>query len=196
MPVFVVVNFADYAGPPCFDNLPKTWALVPCVEVVHKNTKSGIIREGVPLRLAWAVAIHKSQGITARERCVVSFAGARSSSCVSKLGLAFVAWTRAQCWGRMAFHKLPPIKDFLAARATREFTARATFEAKADAMFVTHLARQGTTPEALVRVHEDYFKQTARAFQHKDPSDIEILDVWAMLTIKGAAPIPDSVVSY
>ena len=41
---FVVVHFPDYAGPPCFDNFPKTWVPVLCVEVVHKNTKSGIIR--------------------------------------------------------------------------------------------------------------------------------------------------------
>ena len=71
-----------------------------------------------------------------------------------------------------------------------------TFEAEADAMFVAYLARRGATPEALARAHEDYFKQTARAFQHRDPSDIEILDWRAMLTTKGAAPISDSVVSY
>ena len=45
------------AGPPCFDNLPKTWVPVPSVEVVHQNTKSGAVRVGVPLRLAWALTI-------------------------------------------------------------------------------------------------------------------------------------------
>ena len=63
-------------------------------------------------------------------------------------------------------------------------------------MFVTYLARWGTTREALMRAHEDHFKQTAPAFQHRDPSDLEILDLRAMLTIKSAAPISDSVVSY
>ena len=58
LPDFVVVNFPDYAGPRCFDNLPNTWVPVPCVEVVHNNAKSGIVRAGVPLRLSWALTIH------------------------------------------------------------------------------------------------------------------------------------------
>ena len=111
LPDFVVAHFPDYAGPCCFENLPNTRVPVPCVEVVHNNAMAGIVRAGVPLRLAWALTIRKSQGITTREGCVVSFAGAQSSSCVSKLGLAFVAWTRVQSWARMAFHKLRPSKS-------------------------------------------------------------------------------------
>ena len=56
-----------------------------------------------------------------------------------RLGLAFVAWTRAQCWERMAFQKLPPIEDFVAARLTRDFEARSAFEAKADEMCMAYL---------------------------------------------------------
>ena len=63
-------------------------------------------------------------------------------------------------------------------------------------MFVTYLARRGTTPEALMRAHEDHFKQTARALQQRDPFDFEILDLRAMLAISGAAPISDSVATY
>ena len=70
----------------------------------------------------------------------------------------------------MAFHKLPPIEEFLAARVTKEFTARTTCAAKADDIFATYLARRGATPEALMRAHEDHFKQTARAFQHSNIS--------------------------
>ena len=44
LPDFVVVHFPDYTGPPCFDNLPKTWVPVPCAEVTQKHTKSGTVR--------------------------------------------------------------------------------------------------------------------------------------------------------
>eukprot|EP00969_Alexandrium_andersonii_P114234 5049825-Alexandrium_andersonii.AAC.1 len=37
-PDFVVARFPDYAGPPCFADLPKTWAPVPCVEVAVSYT--------------------------------------------------------------------------------------------------------------------------------------------------------------
>ena len=127
LPDIVVVHFPGYTGPPCFPNLPRTWVPIPCVEVRHQQIK-GLVRFGIPLRLCWALTFHKSQGITVEEGCVVSFDGVRSGKTVSKLGLAFVAWTRATLWEKMAFHKLPPLEDFVAARLTREFEARSQFE--------------------------------------------------------------------
>ena len=96
----------------------------------------------------------------------------------------------------MAFHKLPPIEDFVAARLTRDFEARSAFEAKADALFLAYLARRGMTPEALVRAHEDHFKQATRALEQREASDSEISDLRAMLAINGVAPISDSVAKY
>ena len=54
---------------------------------------------------------------------MVSFDGASGTQTLSKLGLAFVVWTRATLWEKMAFHKLPPLEDFVAARLTREFAS-------------------------------------------------------------------------
>ena len=33
LPEFVVVHFRDYAGPPVFSNMPRTWVPIPAVEV-------------------------------------------------------------------------------------------------------------------------------------------------------------------
>ncbi len=76
-----------------------------------------------------------------------SFDGARGSQTVSKLGLAFVAWTRATRWENMAFHKPPPLEEFVAARLTREFAARSDFESKADDLVVEFLQQHGMSVE-------------------------------------------------
>ena len=73
IPDMVIVHFPAYAGPPCFEDLPCTWVPVPCAEVRHQRMKS-LTRVGIPLRLSWALTFHKSQGIIAKEGCVVSFA--------------------------------------------------------------------------------------------------------------------------
>ena len=75
-------------------------------------------------------------------------------SSVSKLGLAFVAWTRATTWAKMAFHKLPRFEDFLSARLTKEFEARSAFESKADTLFAAFLQRRGMTEDALLLERE------------------------------------------
>ena len=144
LPEFVVVHFPSYTGSALLDGLPRTWVPVPCVEVTRKNSNKQL-RAGVPLRLAWALTIHKAQGITAHEGCIVSFDGVHGSSSVSKLGLAFVAWTRATTWAKMAFHKLPRFEDFLSARLTKEFEARSAFESKAGALCTAFPQRRGMT---------------------------------------------------
>ena len=137
-------------------------------------------RLGTPLRLSWALTFHKSQGITAEEGCVVSFDGARGSQTVSKLVLAFVAWTRATMWEKMAFHKLPPLEDVVAAHLTREFAARCAFESKADDLAVEFLQQHGMTVEPLVHAHEDHFK-AVEAKMGGQATDAELADLRAMV---------------
>ena len=195
VPDFVVVHFPAYKGPACFDNLPTTWVPVPCAEVRNKTLQS-VTRAGIPLRLAWALTIHKSQGITAHEGCIVSFGGCRGPNPVGKLGMAFVAWTRVTNWKSMAFHKLPPLTDFLSARLTKDFVARAEFESKADAMFARLLERRGTSPEALLAEHEQHFRTATLAKEGHEPNGAELADLRAMLSAVGVAPISDSVSRY
>ena len=195
VPEFVVVHFPDYKGPACFHDLPKTWVPVPCAEIRHKNLTS-VVRAALPLRLAWALTIHKSQGITAQEGTIVSFDGCKGRAPVAKLGLAFVAWTRTTTWSRMAFHKLPPFADFLAARLSREFSARTEFEHKADVLFVQLLERHGLSLEALMARHERHLQTSIFAKEGRHPTDAELADVRAMLSTAGVAPVSDSASRY
>ena len=191
VPEFVVVRFPDYQGPACFRSLLKTWVPVPCAEIRHKSAQS-IVRATIPLRLAWALTIHKSQGITAHEGTIVSFDGCKGRTPVSKLGLAFVAWTRSTTWSRMAFHKLPPFADFLAARLSREFSARADFEQKADALFAMLLERRGLSLDKLMAQHESHLQTTICAKEGRHPTEAELADLRAMLSAAGVAPVSDS----
>ena len=131
LPGVVIVHFPGYKGQPRLPGLPATWVPVPCIEQQSKR-KHTFTRAGVPLKLAWALTIHKAQGITEPNGVVVSFEGSRMVRAVSRMGLAFVAWTRVTAWDRMACMALPPIEDWWAARFSKEFRAREACASWAD----------------------------------------------------------------
>ena len=86
LPLAVMVNFDHYTGPTLHDGT------VPIAPFRRTWSNSGIqcSRLQLPLKLAWAVTIHKSQGLTLDK--VVIDVGKKEFSC----GLTYVACSRVQ----------------------------------------------------------------------------------------------------
>ena len=80
LPIAVLVNFDNYAGPPFLSHLPKC---IPISPVVFEWESHGrrLSRQQLPLQLRYAITIHKSQGQTL-EKAVIDIGKAElAASC-------------------------------------------------------------------------------------------------------------------
>jgi ERCC4-related helicase len=112
---------------------------------------------------------------------------------VSKLGLAFVAWTRATKWSKVAFQSIPPLEEFLAVRLSREFQLRETFETKADDLHQALLESRGITNEMQIKEHCEHLDQNLQGNSNRYATEAERNDMRNMLEQRGVKPVSDSV---
>ena len=103
LPLAVMVHFDNYAGPTLPDN---TVPIVP-IRRSWMNSGSHCSRLQIPLRLAWAVTIHKSQGLTL-EKAVIDVGRKEFSS-----GLTYVACSRVRRLKDLLFAAPFPYERFL-----------------------------------------------------------------------------------
>jgi ATP-dependent DNA helicase PIF1 len=89
LPIAVIVRFGNYRGP-VFDQ-EKPTCIPICPITASSQTKFGFHeRKQLPLRLAWALTIHKSQGLTLPKACIDIGKSERTA------GVSYVAISRVK----------------------------------------------------------------------------------------------------
>ena len=100
LPAVVFVEFEGYTGPhtPTWDGIEPSWVpVIPSTATWESKSGKELSRTQLPLTLAWAVTIHKSQGTTL-EKVVVELGPTDFTP-----GLAFVAISRVKTLKGLAF---------------------------------------------------------------------------------------------
>ena len=89
LPEFVVVQFPSFNGKSCLPDVKNCVAIRPeTAEWMSDGRRQS--RTQFPLRLAWAITVHKSQGMTL-DAAVIDLQGSRFAT-----GLEFVAFSRVK----------------------------------------------------------------------------------------------------
>ena len=140
LPVAVMVRFDHYTGPTVHDGT------VPITPIRRNWSSSGgqCSRLQLPLKLAWAVTIHKSQGLTLDK--VVIDVGKKEFSC----GLSFVACSRVRKLKDILF--VPP---FPFQRLTSIARSRRLQERKEEDQRLLSLQEGPSLEDMLVHIEEE-----------------------------------------
>ena len=99
LPIAVLVKFDAYCGPSFFD-IPYCVPITPVTASVHIGNKT-LERQQLPLTLAWALTIHKSQGMTL-EKAWIDI-GKKENT----LGITYVAISRVRNLSSLVIEPIP-----------------------------------------------------------------------------------------
>ena len=180
--VAFVISFPTYRGPLLFPAQEGSATWVPIgIEEIACDVDAKVVRAGYPLRLAYSMTGHKSQGIGV-ERLGIDFAAAHMKP--AKIpGWPFVVTTRAFSGEHVCVAALPPLADFVKMRDDKLFQWRSAWENRFDELHDLFLQKQHGVDDALeheVAMHRAEF----------EGSQAEWADVEAMLRHRGVAEPP------
>ena len=184
---YAVVDFPSYTGPVIYPGHP-TWVPVEPFAQRHKFYK-GWERTQLPLVLAWGITIHKSQGLTFRQGCVVDFAHQPNYQPVERAGLAFVAMSRTRSYERQAFKNLPSFWQFRLVLKDKLFQLRSHLEEHLDSLHDDTMLRffgRARSVEDDVQEHMDWTEMRTGA----PLSDASKADLHHMLSQRGVLEPP------
>ena len=123
LPDVVFVHVPDYKGPSYFPNEPKIVPITPIRRQWHKG-KTLCIRRMIPLLPAYALTIHKSQGMSL-EKILVNLGLSEFS-----LGLSYVALSRCIKLLNLALDPFPTWERFKNMFKSASFKKRLQEEAR------------------------------------------------------------------
>lgn len=109
LPIAVVVQFHDYTGPSVSNNNP---GCVPiCPIAITSNTLDGLHeRQQLPLQLAWAITIHKSQGLTLSTAWIGNWETETKTAGISYVAISRVKTLSSCVIEPMTFERLTSLK--------------------------------------------------------------------------------------
>jgi len=123
-PKALVCEFPDYRGPAFYDGEPK-WVPISPMTTFKEGTR--MTRTQFPLVAGFALTANKARGLTVKEGVVIHLVQCRDYRPVSKHGMPFVAFTRAETFSMTAFKNLPPWQDFVKGHKADMLYTRLTF---------------------------------------------------------------------
>jgi ATP-dependent DNA helicase PIF1 len=133
LPVAVIVEFDYYRGP-LFSNYHSSWVPI-CPVAINSPSLDGVHeRQQLPLKLAWAMTIHKSQGLTL-EKAWINIGQTEKTAGISYVAISRVRSLSSAIIEPMSFERLTSLKK----SATLKYTLEE--ERRLDKLFENTLQR-------------------------------------------------------
>ena len=109
LPIAVIVQFDHYTGPSFFDFLPKCVPICP-ITITSKSLDNFHERQQLPLKLAWSITIHKSQGLTL-PKAWINIGPSEKASGITYVAISRVRSIESCIIEPMTFERLKNIKS-------------------------------------------------------------------------------------